>query len=60
MKEAEDILLQKMARNLVTSTCWEDETDYIFEIALKDEDGNIVPLVGDNLVRINKETGEMV
>ncbi len=48
-----------MARNLAIYTSWETEEDYVFELALRGDDDTLMPLMGDNTVRISKATGEM-
>lgn len=58
-EEAEEILKERLADNLIISTSWETEHDYVFELALVGEDGGLVSLFGANTVRIDKETGEV-
>ena len=58
-EEAEGILQDRLADNLIISTSWETEDDYVFELALMGEDGGLLSLFGANTVRIDKKTGEV-
>ena len=58
-QSAEKILKEKMADNLVIVESFEAPDAWCFGLGLIDESGDVVPLMGNNIIRVNKETGEI-
>ena len=58
-ERARAILQEKMAENLVIVDSYESPDAWCFGLGLINEDGKVMPLMGDSTIRISKETGEM-
>ena len=58
-EHAAEILKGKLADNLVIVDSYETPDAWCFGLGLINDDGKIIPLMGDSTIRINKETGEM-
>ena len=58
-ERAAEILRGKLANNLVIVDSYETPDAWCFGLGLINDDGKIMPLMGDSTIRINKETGEM-
>ena len=56
---ARKILQEKLADNLVIVDSFESPNAWCFGLGLINDDGKIMPLIGDSTIRISKETGEM-
>ncbi len=52
-------LKEKLAKNLVIMDEFENPTQWCFGLGFVNENDEIVPLMGDSIIRISKETGEM-
>ncbi len=59
-QRAEQVLRENMADNLVIVDSFETPEAWCFGLSFVDEDGDIVALMGDNTVRVSKETGEIL
>ena len=58
-ERAAEILRGKLANNLGIVDSYETPDAWCFGLGLINDDGKIIPLMGDSTIRINKETGEM-
>ncbi len=57
--KARELLKSRLGRNLVIVDEFESETAWCFGLGFINENDEIVPLMGDSIIRISKETGEM-
>ena len=57
-EQAKAALKEKLAENLVIVDSYETPDEWCFGLGLVNN-GEIMPLMGDGTIRINKETGEM-
>ncbi len=58
-EDARKILQDKLADNLVIVDSYESLDAWCFGRGLINDDGKIMPLMGNSTIRISKETGEM-
>ncbi len=58
-QRAEQILREKLADNLVIVASFEDADAWCFDLGLVTDNGDIRPLMGNSVIRISKETGEI-
>ena len=58
-ERAREIVQEKLADNLAILDSFENKTQWCFGLGLVKEDGRIMPLLGDSMIRVNKETGEI-
>lgn len=58
-EQARAYLQKKMADNLVIVDSFESPDAWCFGLGLINDDGEVMPLMGDSTIRISKETGEM-
>ncbi len=58
-KSARKKLEEKLAKNLVILDEYENPNQWCFGLGLLNDNDEIVPLMGDSIIRISKETGEM-
>lgn len=59
-QHAEQILRDKMADNLVVIDSFETPEAWCFGLGFVNEDGDVATLMGDNTIRVSKETGEIL
>lgn len=59
-QRAEEILKEQMADNLVIVESYEAPDAWCFGLGLIDESGEVVALMGNNIIRVSKETGEII
>ncbi|WP_026658625.1 hypothetical protein [Butyrivibrio sp. AC2005] len=57
--EARAALKEKLAKNLVILSEFENTYQWCFGLGFVNDNDEIVPLIGDSIIRIDKETGEM-
>ncbi len=58
-KSARKKLEEKLAKNLVILDEFENQSQWCFGLGFVNEKDEIMPLMGDSIIRISKETGEM-
>ncbi len=58
-EKARTLLQEKLAKNLVILDEYENPNQWCFGLGLVNDNDEIVPLMGDSIIRISKETGEM-
>ncbi|WP_408069454.1 hypothetical protein [Butyrivibrio sp. JL13D10] len=58
-EQARAYLQKKLADNLVIVDSFESPDAWCFGLGLINEDGKVMPLMGDSTIRISKKTGEM-
>ncbi len=51
-------LRERLAKNLVILDEFENHNQWCFELGFVNDKDEIVPLMGDNVIRVSKETGE--
>ncbi len=56
---ARTALREKLAENLVILDEFENQSQWCFGLGFVNEKDEIMPLMGDSIIRISKETGEM-
>ena len=56
-KQATKILEEHLADNLMITCAYENEAYWIFDLGLKDEEGQLVTILGANSIRVSKEDG---
>ena len=59
-ESAKKLLQEKMADNLIIVDSYESPDAWCFGLGLINDDGKIMPLMGDSTIRISKEDGEML
>ena len=59
-EHAQMIVQEKISDNLVIVDSFENSTEWCFGLALITDYGEIIPLVGNSTIRIDKKTGEIV
>lgn len=52
-------LKEKLASNLVILDEFESSSQWCFGLGFINDNDEIIPLMGDSIIRISKETGEM-
>lgn len=58
-EHAQEILQEKISDNLVIVDSFENPNYWCFGLGFITDYGEIIPLVGNSTIKINKETGEM-
>ncbi len=57
---AREIMNSRLGKNPVIVDEFESETVWCFELGVVNDDGKVMPLLGDSIIRISKEEGEMM
>ena len=57
---AREIMNSRLGKNLVIVDEFERETAWCFGLGVVNDDGKVMPLLGDSIIRISKEDGEMM
>ena len=50
----------RLLRNVVIVDEFENPHDWCFELGAVNDEGAVVPLLGDSIIKISKEDGEMM
>ena len=58
-KTARKIMNSQLGKNLVIVDEFESETAWCFGLGVVNDDGKVMPLLGDSIIRLSKEDGEM-
>ena len=58
-EKAKEILQQKLAANLTIVDAFESPEAWCFGLGLLSDDGSIMPLMGDSIIRVSKKDGEI-
>lgn len=57
---ARKIAQDKLGKNLVIVDEFEGPNTWCFELGVVNDDGEVMPILGNSTIRISKEDGEMV
>ncbi len=57
---AREIMNSRLGKNLVIVDEFESETVWCFGLGVVNDDGKVMPLLGDSIIKISKEDGEMM
>lgn len=57
---AREIMNSRLGKNLVIVDEFENKTAWCFGLGVVNDDGKVMPLLGDSIIRISKEDGEMM
>ena len=57
---AREIMNSRLGKNLVIVDEFEGETAWCFGLGVVNDDGKVMPLLGDSIIKISKENGEMM
>ena len=59
-KTAREIHEKKLGKNVVIVDEFENPHAWCFELGAVNDEGIVVPLLGDSIIRISKDDGEMM
>ena len=58
-EQAKEYLQQRLADNLIIVDSYESPDAWCFGLAVINDKDELIPLMGDNIIKISKETGEL-